>query len=183
MAKLNKVKNKGGILKRFYPDYVYNKVEEIPYELLSKNDIKLVMLDMDNTLVDHNYVFRKELKDWAINMKENGIELYILTNCPMTKKVEKIANELGMKYHHRAIKPFLKGFKSILNESGVSAKNVAMIGDQLFTDIWGGNRIGLTTILVEPIQDKEWIVTKIKRPIEKKILNKYLSGKKGGNNK
>lgn len=167
-------KIKGGILKRFYPDFVYNKVEDIPYELFKDNNIKLVMLDMDNTLVDHNYIFSDELKKWAVNMENHGIELYILTNCPMTKRVEKISKELGMKYRHRAIKPFLRGFKKVLNESGVQKENVAMIGDQMFTDVWGGNRVGVTTILVDPIQDKEWFITRIKRPLEKKILNNYL---------
>ncbi|MEG2348162.1 MAG: YqeG family HAD IIIA-type phosphatase [Clostridia bacterium] len=179
IKKNSRKKTKGGILKRFYPDFAYNKVEDIPYELLKENNIQLVMLDMDNTLVDHNYKCTEQLKKWAFEIEEKGIELYILTNCPMTKRVEKISKDLGMKYYHRANKPFLKGYRRVLEISGVPIENVAMVGDQMFTDIWGGNRIGLTTILVNPIQKKEWILTKIKRPIERKILNSYLKKQEG----
>lgn len=159
--------------KRFYPTYRFEKVENIPFELLEKENIKLILFDMDNTLVDHKYIYSKELKNWTNIAREKNMKLYILSNSPVGKKVKKIANELGMEYQYNASKPFLKGFKIVIKDCNVPIKNIVMIGDQLFTDIWGGNRMGLKTILVKPIHKKEWIFTKIKRPIEKIVLNEY----------
>lgn len=158
---------------RFYPNYVFESVEKIPYEVLEKEKIKLIIFDMDNTLVDNKYTYTEELKEWMQHIKDKGIKLYILSNSPMEKKVKRISNELGIKYIYNAKKPFLKGFKAVVENSKVKKKNVMMIGDQLFTDVWGGNRFGIKTILVRPIATKEAIITKIKRPFEKIVLKKY----------
>lgn len=165
------------IFKRFYPTYKFEKVEDIPFTLIMNEDIKAIFFDMDNTLVNHKYIYSEELKQWVKELKKQNIKVYILSNSPVGKKVKKIASELGMKFYYNASKPFLKGFKYVLKDSKVDAKNCIMIGDQLFTDVWGGNRIGMKTILVKPIHKKEWILTKIKRPIEKMILKEYEKGK------
>ena len=170
-----------GILKRivrnFYPTYIYDKVENIPYDLIKENNIKLLLFDMDNTLIDNNHTYSKELKEWAKGIKKEGIELYILSNSPFGKVVKKIAKELGMQYKYKALKPSLKGYNKILEEKKIPKENIMMIGDQLFTDIWGGNRFGIKTILVRPINKKEAFISKIKRPFEKIILKHYLRKK------
>ena len=56
-------------------------------------------------------------------------------------------------------------------------KNIAVIGDQLLTDVLGANRAGMYSILVKPINEKDILITKIKRPLEKKIMDKYLNKK------
>ena len=172
MKKDNK-KNKYGFLSRFYPMYIYDKVEDIPYELIDKENIKFIIFDMDNTLIDTNKKYNKKLKDWIIGIKERGIRVYILSNSPFEKKVKKIASELGMEYKYKASKPFLKGFKEVLKETTEDKNSIMMIGDQIFTDIWGANRIGIKNILVKPINKKESFVSKIKRPLERMILKRY----------
>ncbi|MEG0872411.1 MAG: YqeG family HAD IIIA-type phosphatase [Clostridia bacterium] len=165
------------IFKRFYPTYKFERVEDIPFELLEKEKIKLILFDMDNTLVNSEYIYRKSLKEWTYVIKEKNIKMCILSNSPMGKKVKRIARELGMKYSYNASKPSIKGFKSVVSELKLPCENVLMIGDQVFTDIWGGNRFGIKTVLVRPIQKKEWIFTKVKRPLEKMILKQYDKGK------
>ena len=81
-----KIEKKTGFFKRFYPSYIYEKVEDIPYELIQKENIKLIILDMDNTLIDNNRKFNKELKAWIKNMKDNKIQLCILSNSPLEIK-------------------------------------------------------------------------------------------------
>ena len=133
-----------------YPNLLLNKVEEITLDILKKNKINALILDVDNTLIDYKKNLSNNVVEWAKNLKANGIKLYILS-----KKTFK--------------KVFLK-VQSILKEE---PSNIAVVGDQIFTDIIGGNRCNMFTILVEPIDRKEFWYTKWKRPIEDKIKNKY----------
>jgi len=173
MGKIEKNNKKNNFFKRFYPTYMYQRVEEIPLELIKKEKIKLIILDMDNTLIDTNKRYKKELKDWIDIMKRNEVSLCILSNSPFKDKVKKISKELGLVFEFNATKPLLKGFKKIINANDVPKDKILMVGDQIFTDVWGGNRIGIKTVLVEPINKKESIFSKIKRPIEKSILQRY----------
>ena len=158
---------------RFYPTYVYGAVEDIPYNMLISEDIKLILLDMDNTLVDNNYKYTDSLKEWTDHVSEMGITLHILSNSALGKKVKRVAKDLNMKYHYNASKPFKKGFKKVVEELGIDKENILMVGDQLFTDVWGGNRFGIKTALVSPRAKKEIFITKAKRPLERMILKKY----------
>lgn len=163
------------LIHNFYPTYMYEKVEKIPYSLFENNNIKLILLDMDNTLIDYNkHEYSDELKKWSKEMKKKGLKLYILSNSISEKLVKKIAKGLGMKYCYGAGKPFLKGFNTIIEKEKIDKKNTVMIGDQLFTDVWGGNRFGIKTILVNPVDSNERLHTRIKRPLERLIIKHYL---------
>ena len=175
-----KQKEKNRFFRRFYPTYIYEKVEDIPYELIEKESIELIMLDMDNTLIDNNKKYNKQLKEWIKNMGDHNVKLCILSNSPFGDKVKQIANELNMSYEFNATKPLLKGFKKVIAQHNIPKGRVLMIGDQIFTDVWGGNRVGVKTILVTPINKQESILSKVKRPLEKIILKKY---KNEGENK
>ena len=165
------------IIRNFYPTYVYDSVESIPYFVFDKYNIKLIMIDMDNTLIDHKANFNDDIKKWVKGLKRQGIKLYILSNSFSKNTVKETAHKLGMQYYIGANKPFLKGFKYILEKENVSKSNAIMIGDQVFTDVLGGNRFGIRTILVRPIAKKESIVAKVKRPFEKILLNSYIKHK------
>lgn len=167
-------------LKRFFPDYIYDKVEDIPYEMLKKEDIKAIIFDMDNTLIDYKYQNSKEVLEWVNNIKSKGVKVYILTNSPRKKKAEEISKRFGVKYILNANKPWKFGFKKIIKILEMDKKNVAIAGDQIFTDIWGGNRFGIKTILIKPVNEKELIITKLRRPFEKIILKKYYKLKEEG---
>lgn len=168
--KINKEKNK--FLKRFYPTYMFDKVEDIPYELIKKENIKLIMMDMDNTLIDAKKKYKNSLKHWIEEVSNLNVKMCILSNSPFGDKVKKIAKELNVEYEYNAGKPLLKGFKRVIEKSKFPKDNILMIGDQIFTDVWGGNRIGVKTVLVTPINKKESFLTKVKRPLERLILKK-----------
>ena len=88
--------------------------------------------------------------------------------------MEKVAQTLEIPYKHFAMKPLKRGFKYIQKETNIKPENIAVVGDQIFTDVLGGNRCGMTTILVDPIDDKkDYWYTAWKRPIENKIKNNY----------
>ena len=155
-----------------YPSGYFQKVEDIKVEYLLKNKIKLLILDVDNTLIDYYEKLSKEVKNWIKELKGQGFKLYILSNTNDKNKVEKVANELEIPYKYFAMKPCKKGFLKIKNEMNIDSENIAVIGDQIFTDIIGGNRCKMHTILVEPINKKDYWYTAWKRPIEEKIKRK-----------
>ena len=110
-------KEKSIFLSRFYPTYMFDKVEDIPYELVKKEDIKLIMMDMDNTLIDAKKKYKNSLKHWIEEVSNLNVKMCILSNSPFGDKVKKIAKELNVEYEYNAGKPLLKGFKKVIEKS------------------------------------------------------------------
>ena len=155
-----------------YPNAYFKRVEEITIEFLNKHKIKALLLDVDNTLVDYSKKMTESVIKWAKELKGQGVKLYILSNTNDKAKIENIVKDLDIPYLHFAMKPLKRGFKKAQKELGEKSENVAIVGDQIFTDIIGGNRCHMYTILVEPINEKDFWYTMWKRPIERKIKNK-----------
>ncbi len=124
-------------MKILYPNLYLKKVEDITIEMLMKNKIKLLILDVDNTLIDYYKNLSEDVIKWAKEMRGQGIKLYILSNTNDKQKVEKVAQKLEIPYKHFAMKPLKKGFKSIEKEVKIKPENIAVVGDQIFTDIIG----------------------------------------------
>lgn len=160
-----------------YPKELLNKVEEITIEFIQKNKLKALILDVDNTLIDYNKNLSEEKIQWAKNLKGQGVKLYILSNSNNKEKVEKVANTLNIPYVLFARKPFKKGFLAIQKELQLNSEQIGVVGDQIFTDVLGGNRCKMFTILVEPIDKKDLLITAWKRPIEEKIKQKFKKTK------
>lgn len=156
-----------------YPKAHFNNVREIDIEFLRQNNIRALILDVDNTLIDYDKNLEDGTIEWAQELKENGIKLYILSNSNKKEKVETVAKKLNIKYEYFAKKPLKRGFKKVQKELNEKAENIGVVGDQIFTDVVGGNRCKMFSILVEPIAEKDIWITMLKRPIEKAIKNKY----------
>ena len=170
-------------MNKLYPNIYLNKVEEITIQTLIKNKIKLLILDVDNTLIDYYKNLSEEVINWAKEMKGQGIKLYILSNTNNEEKVKTVAQKLDIPYKHFAMKPLKRGFKYVQKETNIKPENIAVVGDQIFTDVLGGNRSKMFTILVEPIDSKkDYWYTAWKRPIENKIKNKYKTKEEKNNN-
>ena len=160
-------------MKKIYPNMYLKKVEDITIEMLMRNKIKLLILDVDNTLIDLDKILPDSIKKWAKEMMGQGIKMYILSNTNSKEKVEGVANALKVPYKNLAMKPFKKGFLYIQKQTKLSPENIAVVGDQIFTDVLGGNRAKMFTILVDPLnKEKDYWYTAWKRPIENKIKNK-----------
>lgn len=161
----------------FYPKGYFNKVSEISLEYLKENNIKGLILDVDNTLIDYYKNISKDTINWANNLKQNGIKMCILSNSNKKEKVKEVALKLGLEYTYFGMKPLKRGFKKAKNMLKLDNCEIAAIGDQIFTDVIGANRMKMFSILVEPIEEKDIFVTLIKRPIENYIKKKYLETK------
>lgn len=157
---------------KIYPNAYLNKVQDITFEFLMKNNIKALILDVDNTLIDYYKNLSDEVIQWANEMKGQGIKLYILSNTNKKEKVEMVAKKLEIPYKSFAKKPSRKGFKKIQNELNFESKNIGVVGDQIFTDVIGGNRSKMFTILVDPVTPKDYWYTAWKRPLENFIKQK-----------
>ncbi|HHW31765.1 MAG TPA: YqeG family HAD IIIA-type phosphatase [Clostridiaceae bacterium] len=157
----------------FFPDAYLDKVQDIDLDMLKKKNIKGLILDIDNTLVP-SHVSEADDKafQWIERLKENGFEICIVSNATK-KRVEKFNEKLKVYAIHRAVKPFLGAYKRAMVLMGTKPEETAVVGDQIFTDIYGGNRLGMLTILVKPLHKKEFFFVKLKRWPEKYILKKY----------
>ena len=156
-----------------YPKAHFDKVEQITIEFLQKNKIKALILDVDNTLIDYKRNLSEGVINWAKEMKGQGIKLYILSNTNHKEKVEEVAKTLEIAYQSFAKKPLKSGFLKVQKELEEEPEKIGVVGDQIFTDIIGGNRCKMFTILVEPIKEKDFWYTAWKRPIENRIKKKY----------
>lgn len=160
-----------------YPKELLNSVEEITIELIKKNKLKALILDVDNTLIDYNKNLSEEKIKWAKALKGQGVKLYILSNSNKKEKVKNVATKLEIPYILFAQKPLKKGYIKIQKELNLKPEEIGVVGDQIFTDIIGGNRCKMFTILVEPIDKKDILITAWKRPIEERIKRKFKKTK------
>lgn len=160
-----------------YPKEYLNSVKDISIELLNKNNIKGLILDVDNTLISLDKKMPAGIVEWVKNIKANGIKICILSNSNKIDKVEAVAKLIESPYIFFGKKPLKSGFLRAQNILKLKAENIAVVGDQIFTDVIGANRCGMFSILVKPIEEKDYLITKIKRPLEKMIINKYQKNK------
>ena len=155
-----------------YPNEYFDKIEKITIEYLQKNKIKALILDMDNTLINYKKEMPENIYKWAKELKGQGVKLIIVSNSNKKEKLKDISEKLGVQYIIFAKKPLKSGLMKAKKILGEESKNIAVVGDQIFTDIIGGNRCKMHTILVDQIEEKDFWYTAWKRPIENKIKEK-----------
>ena len=160
-----------------YPKLYCKKVTDIEIEFLQENNIKALILDVDNTLIDFERNLLSGVQEWYQKLKENNIACMILSNSNKVDKVKTVAESIGIPYIYFATKPLKRGFFKAQKLLDLPFENIAVVGDQIFTDVIGANRCKMFPILVEPIGEKDYLITKIKRPIENLVIKKYLEKK------
>ena len=161
---------------KLYPNVYFSKVTDITIEFLNKNKISALILDVDNTLIDCEKNLSEEIVSWAKYIQLHGIKIYILSNTNKKEKVEYVAESLKVHFELFAKKPFKKGFLKVQKILNLKSENIAVVGDQIFTDVIGGNRCKMFTILVDPVSPKDFWYTAWKRPIENIIKKRLVKG-------
>ena len=160
-------------MKVLVPKMYYSDIYQIDYELLKERKVKVLLFDMDNTCLAYKSdTYSLELGELFERLKKMGFVVCLFSNSIKASKVRRIARELEIDYNYFSRKPLGWGYKKMFRKYGVEAKEVVMVGDQLFTDILGGNRVGAVTVLVEPIDKKELSWTKGLRRVEKRVFEK-----------
>lgn len=155
------------------PDIHVNSPFELDMEILKKKSIEGILVDIDNTLVPWSDKDPDQrVMDFVSKYSAAGFKLCIISN-GTRNRVELFNRNLMLPYVCNAGKPNKRAFQKALKLIGTTPDKTAVIGDQIFTDILGGNRLGLFTVLVVPMSSKEFIWTRLVRQIEKRILRKY----------
>lgn len=151
---------------------MYQKsIYEIDYKIFKKKKIKCLLFDLDNTCVGYHVKSpTKEMINLFEKLTKDGFKVIIFSNST-PKRLVPFAN-MGVVIHPSSRKPFLKNFKKILMKYHYQKKDVCIIGDQLFTDILGGNKMGIYTCLVDPLTNEDFILTKIFRKMEQVSFQK-----------
>ena len=156
---------------KVYVKSVYN----IDLKKLKKvKKIKGIIVDLDNTLIAWGQKeVSEKIIDWVNEAKKLGFKICIVSNTN-SKRVAELAKIFDVPYHSKYFKPFSVAFNNGLKIMDTKKSETAVIGDQIFTDIWGGNRLKLLTILVTPIVEKDSIGTFLHRNLEKIIIFFWL---------
>lgn len=158
---------------KLYPNQYVKSVYDVDFASLFEKGYRGVLFDVDNTLVPFDVMDADErLMGFVNGLRETGFELGLVSN-NSAKRVAALNNRLKMHMMPNAMKPLRRNLLKILDDMGVPAEKAVFVGDQVFTDVWVGNRCGMHTILVEPIQHKEQFITWIKRGTENLVLKGY----------
>ena len=157
---------------RFYPTDYFTSTYVIDFEKLYKMGYRGVIFDVDNTLVEHDAPADDRAKELISRLKNIGYKVCFLSNNG-EERVKMFNDAVHVNYIYKAGKPGTKNYHAAMVRMGSDEKNTLFVGDQLFTDIWGANRAGIYSILVQPIDKKEEIQIVLKRYLEKPILRLY----------
>lgn len=160
------------MMKNFYPKLYVENISQITASMLTKMGMEAVVLDVDNTLVPHDDPNpTEEVKNFLEDMCRGGIKICVVSN-NNERRVKPFCERIGVPYFvSDALKPRAYGYLKASEVMGVAADKIAAIGDQIFTDVWGGNRAGCFTILVKPIDiEHEPFYIKLKRVMEKPFI-------------
>ncbi len=137
----------------FRARYTYHDIYQITGEALARRGFKLLLADLDNTLAPYGVPLPDErLKGWRDDLAAHGVTLFILSNNRHESRPHLFAEGLDAPYIGHAGKPKTPAFFKAMERVGATREQTAIVGDQIFTDILGGNRAGVSAILVEPIR-------------------------------
>lgn len=157
----------------FVPEYRFETFDMASAEFLSEKGIKGIVLDIDNTLEPYENADPGEhVIKWLDSLSARGIKAAIVSNNGR-ERVERFNKELGLPAYYKAKKPFKKNVLNAMKDMGTDFDETALMGDQVFTDVWAAHNAGVVAILVPPIKDKRDLFTKFKRLLEKTVIKKY----------
>lgn len=154
------------------PKAQFNKVTDVTADFLKENNIKAVILDVDNTLIDLDRKPLENVEKWIETLKKENIKICIASNSIKKEKIEKVAKKMDIPFIYFSTKPLKRGLKKAVQILQEKNENIAEIGDQLFTDVLGANRMKMFSILTKPISGEKTKLGELKRKIEKNYLKK-----------
>ncbi|WP_071460203.1 YqeG family HAD IIIA-type phosphatase [Bacillus massilinigeriensis] len=161
------------MLKHFLPDQHAKSIFEITPVSLKDKGIKGIITDLDNTLVEWDRPSATpKLINWFEEIKHSGISVTIVSN-NKENRVKYFSEPLGIPYIFQARKPMRRAFHRAMMEMGLKKEETVVIGDQLLTDVLGGNLGGFHTILVVPVAQTDGFWTRFNRKIERRLLDMF----------
>lgn len=161
-------------LERFYPKKYVRSIYTINWKKYYKMGYRGILFDIDNTLVPHGAAATEKSIHFFNKLRKLGFKFCLISN-NKEERVKPFATAVGAPYICDAHKPSTKNYIEAMNVMGVEdIEETIFVGDQLFTDVFGGNRANMYTILVKQINEKEEIQIVLKRYLEKIVLFFYV---------
>ena len=162
------------ILNTIFPDIYIPSVYELPLKELKKKGIRGLVFDIDNTIAPYDVAEPDEnIVELFQMLKKEGFRICILSN-NNKKRVKLFNQKLKVLAVHKAGKPGIKKLRKAISAMKLTEIETAMIGDQVFTDMWSGHNAGLYCIMTAPICNRDQFVTKIKRGLERQVMKIYF---------
>ena len=158
----------GSVFANLLTDYMFHRIEDITPEFLRELGVRGLIIDIDNTLMRwEEYEAPPSVREWLRAASDAGFKIVLLSN-GLRSKQARVAGDLDLQVVAGWLpKPLPSGFRSAMRVLGLPPTQVASIGDIVFTDIWGANRLGIITILVEPRSSRDFLGTRIWRLLER----------------
>ena len=157
------------MLERFYPVEYLKSIDEVDFEKYYNQGIRGIISDIDNTLVPHGFPADEHIIEVFKKIHALGIDTCLISN-NKEPRVKPFAEAVQSKYIFDAHKPSTKNYIKAMEFMGTDKKSTLFLGDQIFTDVWGANRAGIPSIMLEKIDPKEEIQIVLKRIPEKFIM-------------
>lgn len=165
------------MFEKLYPTIYAESAYVVDFQKIYEKGYRVLILDVDNTLVEHGAPANDQAVAFFEEMRRIGLRTCIISN-NHEPRIEPFAKAVGSDYIFDAGKPSRKGFEKAMNLLDGTKENTVFMGDQLFTDIWGANRVGIKSILVKPIKYDTEIQIRLKRLGEKILLPCYFRYRK-----
>lgn len=164
------------MIQYLFPDIYYNSVQEIDYNKLKQQGIKTLLFDIDNTLAPHDVKKPpKEILHLIKTLKDSGFSIGFISNNGFERvsSFSEDFKELGVIFVHKAGKPKNKALKKLVSDLNSTLEETALIGDQVFTDVWCAKLNKVYSVLIRPIGLSDEFTVKLKRKPEKLVLWLY----------
>lgn len=140
-----------------FPQRIFSRVTDITPALLARLGVRGILLDIDGTIAPtHTPLPPQEVRDWLDTLKQAGILVYILSNNRHEARVRTLAQALDLPWQWHAGKPKKAGFDRAFSDTGLRPEELAVVGDQIYTDMWGARRNGCRALMVESLDTALW---------------------------
>ncbi len=160
------------VCKIFYPKRIADSAYVIDYKVLYEKGYRGLIFDIDNTLVEHDSDASPEAIELIGKLKKIGFKICLISNNDK-ERVVRFNRDIKTNYIYNGKKPLKKNYLKAMEIMETDIDTTVFIGDQLFTDVWGANRIGIMTYYVKPISPREEIQIVLKRKLERIVLHFY----------
>lgn len=160
------------MLQQFVPTWQVSSIYDLPVSELTRHNITTVLTDFDNTLIAWNQPDgSKKLEQWLQQMHAANILVVVVSN-NNHRRLQQALAPYRLPFIARALKPLGVGLNKALRQYNLDKDHTVMVGDQLLTDVWAANKVGLRSILVRPLVESDAKVTKFNRWLEKRIFTR-----------
>lgn len=156
-------------MSKLIPDYVFDSIYDITPALLESRGVRGVLIDLDGTMASHKAALPPEqLAPFIHGLQQEGLRVLVFSN-NREARVGRFCRALGVDFICRAGKPFAAGFRRAASQLGLPLKQIAVVGDQIFTDVFGGNRAGALTCYVETL-DRRFFWINVRYQLERGFI-------------